>query len=118
MQIIFAGAIKGAGDTWFVLLVTLLVSAIGVAVCWLGLDRGLFWWWFVVTGWICTLGIIFCVRFLRGRWREMRVIEREPPGADQESAATMCRQPVALTLPCWHNALRSYFAVSFARLVP
>ena len=87
MQIIFAGAVKGAGDTWFVLLVTLVVSAIGVAVCWLGLDRGLLWWWFVVTGWICTLGVIFCLRFLRGPWREMRVIEREPLETNQDPAA-------------------------------
>jgi MATE family multidrug resistance protein len=87
MQIIFAGAIKGAGDTWFVLFVTMLVSAIGVAVCWLGLSRGLFWWWFVVTGWICALGIIFGVRFLRGRWREMRVIEQGPSGTDRDAAA-------------------------------
>lgn len=83
MQIIFAGAIKGAGDTWFVLIVTLLVSAAGVAVCWLGLDRGLYWWWFVVTGWICALGIVFGVRFMRGRWRQMRVIEREAAWGDQ-----------------------------------
>jgi len=89
MQIIFAGAIKGAGDTWFVLLVTLLVSAVGVAVCWLGLARGLFWWWFVVTGWICALGIIFGVRFLRGRWRGMRVIERGPSGTDRETAVAL-----------------------------
>jgi len=76
MQIIFAGAIKGAGDTWFVLLVSLVMSTIGVISCWLGLGLGLFWWWFVLTAWICALGLIFCLRFLRGPWRSMRVIDQ------------------------------------------
>lgn len=78
MQIIFAGAIKGAGDTWFVLLVNLLMSTIGVLLCWLGLELGLYWWWFVLTAWICGLGMIFYLRFLRGPWRSMRVIDQSP----------------------------------------
>ena len=79
MQIIFAGAIKGAGDTWFVLLVTVVVSTAGVLLCWFGMDQGLLWWWFVLTAWICVLGVVFFVRFLRGQWTKMRVIEHEPP---------------------------------------
>jgi len=77
MQMVFVGAIKGAGDTWFVLVTTVLVSAFGVAACWLASRWGLIGWWYAVTGWICLLGVIYLGRFLQGRWRTMRVIETE-----------------------------------------
>ena len=78
-QIIFVGAIKGAGDTWFVLLATAVIAAAAILVGWAGAVAGgeLLWWWTVITGWILTLGIVFCLRFLQGKWRSMRVIESD-----------------------------------------
>ncbi len=90
-QIIFAGAIKGAGDTWFVLWVSTILSILGVALCWIGLDRGLLWWWLVLTCWICALGVIFCARFLQGHWQSLRVIEREPCGGEPQPSAVLDR---------------------------
>lgn len=78
MQMVFVGAIKGAGDTWFVLVITILVSLLGVAACWYASRWGLMGWWYAVTGWICLLGLIYMGRFLQGRWRTMRVIETDP----------------------------------------
>lgn len=79
-NIIFSGAIKGAGDTRFILLTTLIMSPVPVLVAWLGvqlMDWGLIWCWVALTGWICSLGSIYLTRFLLGHWRRMHVIEPE-----------------------------------------
>lgn len=78
MNIVFSSAIKGAGDTRFVLLATLALSGVPVALTWLGLNwfgGGLYWCWVAVSIWVCSLGIVFWLRFLHGPWRRMRVIE-------------------------------------------
>jgi len=78
MNVIFVGAIKGAGDTRFVLVTTIILAPLPFLLSWLGMryaNLGLMWCWTMVTAWVCLLGLIYCVRFLQGRWREMRVIE-------------------------------------------
>ena len=74
VQLILAAALKGAGDTWFVLgagtTTSLLSIGLGIA-----LDPGgesLNWWWWVITLWIWTLAIVMTTRFLNGRWKTMR----------------------------------------------
>ena len=86
MQLLFAAAIKGAGDTWFVLLSAGTISVSAMFIGWIGAGMGgeLIWWWWILTGWICTLGVTFLARFLQGRWRKMSVIERDAqPAASQ-----------------------------------
>lgn len=79
---IFSSAIKGAGDTQFVLRVS-IVMAISlsvlswVAVEWLKL--GVFGCWTLITLWVWVMGVVFLWRFLGGKWRTMRVIEQTPP---------------------------------------
>lgn len=78
LQIIFVGALKGAGDTFFVLINTVVLSTLLVLVGWIGVDYfggGLMWWWAAFTGWIFLLGVTYVVRFLGGKWRTMSVIE-------------------------------------------
>jgi MATE family multidrug resistance protein len=78
MNIVFVGALKGAGDTRFILLTSLLMSPGPVLAGWLGIryfGLGLTWCWLVITLWICILGTIYLGRFLQGRWRHIRVIE-------------------------------------------
>jgi multidrug resistance protein, MATE family len=79
MTIVFSSAVKGAGDTRFVMVVIGGVS-IGVLVVpsyvalitfGAGLDVG----WIIVTTYIIALGFAFYLRFASGRWRSMRVIE-------------------------------------------
>ena len=85
LQIIFVGALKGAGDTRFVLINATVVSTLAIvagSVCesrfeWKEHHWQLWGWWWVITGWIFTLGLVYSVRFLQGKWRTMRVIEPE-----------------------------------------
>ncbi len=83
MAIVFGSALRGAGDTRFPMLISLLCSwLLMVAPTWLGIA---FWRWGVLEAWsACTLnvtvvGLAFLARFLQGKWRAMRVIEAPPP---------------------------------------
>ena len=81
MNVVFVSAIKGAGDTRFILATTLVMSPLPVAAGCLGVryfGLGLIWCWVVLTLWICALGLVYMGRFLQGRWQQMRVIEPEP----------------------------------------
>lgn len=79
VSIIFASALKGAGDTWFVMLFsTLLVpllpilSLVGVY----GFGFGIYWCWGVLTGWVLLFAVGMFFRFFGGKWKRMQVIER------------------------------------------
>jgi len=98
MNLIFASAIKGAGDTRFVLATALILSPMPVVASWLGihwLGAGLVWCWSAVTLGACLLGIIFLGRFIQGRWRHMRVIE---PSLSQPERRRADRQPAPAVL--------------------
>lgn len=78
--IVFVSAIKGAGDTRFVLITTAVTSLIPIAGGFVGVKIfgwGLMWCWVVVTLWICSVGVIYFLRFVQGKWKTMRVIESE-----------------------------------------
>jgi MATE family multidrug resistance protein len=86
MNMIFVSAIKGAGDTRFILAVSTFTSPLPVLAAWAGITYcgwGLIWCWVVLTAWVCGLALIYLGRFLQGRWRQMRVIE---PSLAVESA--------------------------------
>ena len=77
-QIIFVGAIKGAGDTFYVLLGTLVTSVIAIAVGIIGgllWGESLNWWWIVITMWVISMMFAFGIRYWLGYWKKMRVIE-------------------------------------------
>jgi multidrug resistance protein, MATE family len=84
MNIVFSSAIKGAGDTRFVAFTTLFMSTIHVFAAWYGVRtwgweiRGV---WTVATVWIIAQGLIYWARFGQGKWRTMRVIGPDLPGA-------------------------------------
>ncbi|HQL83615.1 MAG TPA: MATE family efflux transporter, partial [Spirochaetota bacterium] len=82
MNIIFASAIKGAGDTRFVMHAIILLSGLGLVIpSWLVLfvfDLGLYAGWTVLTVYVMLLGTVFMARFLGGKWKQMRVIEESP----------------------------------------
>lgn len=90
---VFVNAIKGAGDTRFVLRVS-LVGAIALAgLSWLcveAFEMGIYGCWSIITAWVWTLGVVFFLRFLGGQWRRMRVIQQEHPPGDPP------REPVEL----------------------
>jgi len=80
MNIIFCSAIKGAGDTRYVMLVTVILSVfvfvLPVYLAVVVFEFGLMIAWVFATVYIILLGFIFYVRFLGGKWKTMRVIER------------------------------------------
>jgi MATE family multidrug resistance protein len=82
MNIIFASAIKGAGDTRFVMyMITIISSLIMVIPSYITiivLDMGLYVGWSFATFYIITLGFIFLFRFRGGKWKSMLVIEEIP----------------------------------------
>jgi MATE family multidrug resistance protein len=82
MNIIFCSAIKGAGDTRFVMFMTVILSVfvliIPAYVAIEFLDSGLMMAWVFATAYVALLGITFYARFLGGKWKSMRVIELEP----------------------------------------
>jgi MATE family multidrug resistance protein len=92
LNMIFASAIKGAGDTRFVFLTTLVMSPPPVLATWWGIAYmgwGLTWCWTVITLWVCSLGLIYLARFLQGHWRQMRVIEPELLAAESVTVAKL-----------------------------
>ncbi|QEG01157.1 Multidrug resistance protein NorM [Stieleria maiorica] len=76
VQLILSAALKGAGDTWFVLAAGAATSALSIAAG-IAFDPGrssLTWWWWVITIWIWALAIAMTTRFLGGRWKSMRMV--------------------------------------------
>lgn len=84
----YSSAVKGAGDTRFVLYVSLAMSwgvmAIPSYVSW-RLGWGLYVIWTFATAYIMILGVIFFLRFRGGRWKSMRVIEQKAAAEDAMS---------------------------------
>ena len=79
MNIIFASAIKGAGDTRFVVLVlglaTVLFMIIPSYFAFFVFKLSLLGVWVIPTLYVVVLGIIFWLRFRNGAWKRMSVIE-------------------------------------------
>jgi MATE family multidrug resistance protein len=82
MNIIFCSAIKGAGDTRYVMIMTTFLSVfiliIPVYLTVEVLEAGLMVAWVFATAYVISLGVAFYLRFLGGKWRSMRVIEQKP----------------------------------------
>ena len=95
-QLTFAGALRGAGDTWFVLYagVFAIVTAMSIGL-WFEPETAaqvtdgsqlvdaaqqadpltaLDWWWWIITLWIGLLAAAMTARFVQGRWRKMRMV--------------------------------------------
>lgn len=80
VNIIFASAIKGAGDTRFVMFMIVIISTLVLVIptylVIVILKYGLLVSWVIASLYIITLGFVFYIRFLGGKWKDMRVIER------------------------------------------
>jgi MATE family multidrug resistance protein len=84
MNLVFAFALRGAGDTRFVSLAT-LVCGVGLLILpgWyvIELGGGIHAAWGFATLYIAGLAFTFLARFLWGPWRSLRVIEPAPLAA-------------------------------------
>ena len=79
MNLVYSGAIKGAGDTRFImwtiaaLSMGMMIIPIYVAIEVIG--AGLYAAWIILTIYICVLGVAFMLRYRSGKWKKMCVIE-------------------------------------------
>lgn len=82
MNIIFASAIKGAGDTKYVMYMIVVVSlSVLVIPSYIALvlfNGSIYVAWTIVSLYVIILGFSFLRRFLGGKWKSMRVIEEHP----------------------------------------
>ncbi|MEA3221890.1 MAG: MATE family efflux transporter [Thermodesulfobacteriota bacterium] len=83
MNIIFASAIKGAGDTRYVMYMIVVVSSLVLVIpCYIALEvlnYGIYVAWAIASTYIITLSFSFFIRFYGGKWKSMRVIEEGLP---------------------------------------
>jgi len=97
---VFCSALKGAGDTKFVLWVSVVMSTALIGLTWLSvevLQWSVYGCWAVISGWLWAVAVIYYFRFRAGYWRDMRVIESAPKfGADLNTTSPECDpQPVS-----------------------
>ena len=83
MAIVLSAAVKGAGDTRFVMV---MVGAMSLGLLalptYLALEVfgwGVFAAWWILTVYVALLAACFLARFLGGKWTKMRVIEEAAP---------------------------------------
>jgi MATE family multidrug resistance protein len=78
--IVYSSAIKGAGDTRYVMWATAILSLafmvlpVYVSVIYLG--GGIYTSWMSLSFYICGAGLVFRRRYMKGKWKEMRVVEK------------------------------------------
>jgi MATE family multidrug resistance protein len=83
IQLLFQAALKGAGDTAFILLTTVVLSSSFVVVGSMGASyvetdiAKSIWWWWMLTAWIVGLSVAFSWRYWIGKWKSMSVIDRD-----------------------------------------
>jgi MATE family multidrug resistance protein len=88
MNLIFSFALRGAGDTRFVTVVSIALAwPLMVLPTWAAwrYGWGLYWAWTFASAYVIALGMTFLSRFRYGKWKTMRVIEAAPP-AEAEPA--------------------------------
>jgi multidrug resistance protein, MATE family len=91
MAIVFAFAVRGAGDTRFPFVYTLVTAwTIMVLPTYLMISTGrggLVAAWCACSAYICVLGTGFLIRFLNGKWKSMNIIGAAAPSPTPETAS-------------------------------
>jgi MATE family multidrug resistance protein len=83
MNVIFAAGLRGAGDTFYPLAATVILSWGAMLVpaylaCLLA-GAGVYVAWTAATAYVALIGLLMLRRFRAGRWRSLRVIEPHLP---------------------------------------
>lgn len=77
--IIFVSVLRGAGDTKFVMVVSICMATLlagGTALGVLQLGMNVYGAWWFITAWVWALAAVYIVRYRTGKWRSMRVIDQ------------------------------------------
>ena len=81
VNLVCAGGLKGAGDTRFPMLATVLISwfAMLLPTWWFCVrgGHGVYVAWIFATLYVVILGIVLFVRYRKGAWKSLRVIESD-----------------------------------------
>ena len=89
LNVIFAAALKGAGDTAYPLVLTVILGTFAMLIpAWILcriLGYGVYAAWAAASAYVVLIGLLMVRRFRAGKWRSMRVIE--PVVVDLESPA-------------------------------
>jgi MATE family multidrug resistance protein len=91
VNLTFAFALRGAGDTWFVSLLTFFLAwplMVVPTYIVMTLEADVIWAWVFATIHIVAMSVCFAIRFRSGKWKSMRVIETAPPEEGNEHAIT------------------------------
>ena len=82
MNIVFLAALRGAGDTRYIMfalsILSVFVLVLPSYIALVMLHGSIYTAWTIVTVYVCALGFMFLFRFLQGKWKHMRVIETIP----------------------------------------
>lgn len=81
LSLVYFGAVKGAGDTYFVMwamVVSCFVMVVTIVAIRWWFEGGLIPLWFVLTAYAVLLSLSATLRYRGGKWRKMRVIESAP----------------------------------------
>jgi MATE family multidrug resistance protein len=90
MNVVFAAGLKGAGDTFYPLGLTFVLSWLLLlfptyVLCTYG-GAGVYTAWWSATAYVVALGLLMYRRFRAGRWKALRVIEPHAPDLAEEPA--------------------------------
>ncbi|MBX3433560.1 MAG: MATE family efflux transporter [Pirellulales bacterium] len=78
VQLVYVCTLKGAGDTRYIMLVSLAMAALLASSAWLAVTRlgvGIYGCWTLIIAWLLALAVLYFLRYRAGHWRSMRVIE-------------------------------------------
>jgi MATE family multidrug resistance protein len=95
-QVIFAGALRGAGDTTWVMIVSgILHWAVAIAafilIRLIVVPPVVVWLFFI--GFVISLGVAMFLRHRGGAWQRIRLVEQAPPGSQLDMMARNGRSP-------------------------
>jgi len=84
INVTFSGALKGAGDTWFTMWISVLASwLVFMPAVYLATDffkLGIFAAWTCFVGYVALLAALYWIRFSAGKWKLIDIKEKpEPP---------------------------------------
>ncbi len=87
LNIVFSSAIKGAGDTrfvmWMIIVLSTGVLVIPSYVAIILLHASVYVCWVIASAYVIALGIAFFFRYRQGKWASMRVIETAAPSVPE-----------------------------------
>jgi MATE family multidrug resistance protein len=79
LNLVFSGALKGAGDTRFIMwtigALSIFVMILPILIAMEIFHAGLYTAWALATFYVSTLGMAFYLRYRKGLWKKMHVIE-------------------------------------------